>query len=62
MTESMKRWNRTSRARAIPLVSSEGIPITSKNGARGNFEIKLFYPKIGGHVLTLEFGSLHETP
>ena len=27
---------------------------------RDNFGIKLFYPKIEGHVLTLKFGSGHE--
>jgi hypothetical protein len=29
---------------------------------RGNFGIKLFYPKIRGHALTLKSGSEHEYP
>ena len=29
---------------------------------RSNFGIKSFYPKIGGHVSTLEFGSRRKDP
>ena len=55
----MKWWNRTSGPRAVLLVSSKGVP----KMVRGEIsEYNHFYPEIGGHVLTPEFGSLHETP
>jgi hypothetical protein len=57
MTENMKWWSRTNGLKAILLVSSKDIPVASKDDTRENFGIKLFYPKIRGHVLTPKFGS-----
>ena len=44
------------------MVSGKGVPAASEAGAKENFGIKLFYSKIGRHVLTPKFGSVHRTP
>ena len=57
MLKEQNRYSKTNGPKAVLLVSSKNLLAASEAGAKENFGIRSFHPKIRGHVLTLKFGS-----
>ena len=58
MLKEQNRYSKTNGPKAFLLVSSKNLLAASEAGAKENFGIRSFHPKIRGHVLTPKFQSI----